>query len=409
MKEKITYPAHRRAASLIALLLILAILALSLASCDLLSGGSSGGSEPATTTTEPPTTGLPSTAPVTQAVSFTQVISPTIPAEAGTYAYVAEVATPSVVSILTEAIVYDRFNGSYVESGAGSGVVCHVDAERGRTYIITNNHVVEGYSSVSVCKEGTKTEYPAEVIGTDWQTDLAVISVASTDFVPATFGSSATLKVGQEVAAIGNPLGTLGGTLTDGIIGALERELEIEGVTMTLVQHSAPVSPGNSGGGLFNLYGQLIGIVNAKSTGTGVEGLGYAIPIDLALERVGQIISKGYVSGTPYLGISYGTSSSGVVVSGYAYNSELEAAGQSTLQSGDILYSLGGLPISEVSDVRKVLSSVEVGDTVEAVLYRASRFSYVPFTVTLTVHEYLPDWVASGSAPGGDAGNMEFN
>ncbi len=411
-KEKNTYPAHRRAASLIAALLLLAILALSLASCDLLPTGGSGGSGGGNITTVAsgaPSTGTPPTAPVTQPVSFTQVISPTVPSEAGTYAYVAEVAAPSVVSILTEAIVYDRFNGSYVESGAGSGVVCYVDAERGRTYIITNNHVVEGYSTVSVYKDGEETEYPAEIIGTDWQTDLAVISVTSTDFVPATFGRSSDLRVGQEVAAIGNPLGTLGGTLTDGIIGALERELEIEGVTMTLVQHSAPVSPGNSGGGLFNLYGQLIGIVNAKSTGTGVEGLGYAIPIDLTLERVGQIIAQGYVSGTPFLGITYGTSSSGVVVSSYAYNSELEATNQNPLQSGDILYSLGGVPISEVSDVRKVLSAVEVGDTVEAVLYRANRFSYVPFTVNLTVHEYLPDWVSTGSPSDDGSGDMEFN
>ena len=404
----------RRAAVLIATALIAMILVLSLGSCELLGGGDLGDlispeTTAATTTVKPSSGDSAPAAPLTQPISFTQGTSPTIPSEAGTYAYVAEVASPSVVSILTEAIVYDRFNGSYVQSGAGSGVVCHVDTARGCTYIITNNHVVEGYSSVSVYKEGSKTEYPAEIIGTDWQTDLAVISVSTTDFVAASFGYSSALKVGQEVAAIGNPLGTLGGTVTNGIIGALEREIEVEGVTMSLVQHSAPVSPGNSGGGLFNLYGQLIGIVNAKSTGTGVEGLGYAIPIDLALERVGQIMEKGYVSGTPFLGITYGTSSNGVYVTSYAYNPELEASGQQTLQNGDILYSLNGETISEVADVRKVLSEVQVGDRIEAVIYRANRFNYVPFTVTLTVHEYVPDWADTVPSPGGDTGDMEFN
>ena len=400
--------AYRKAAALSVILLALALLILLLSSCSLLTGGTDTG---AVTTTGTSQTG-PSgggTPPVTQDVTFDRFLSPDIPSEAGTVVYVAETAGPSVVSILTEAIVYDRYNGSYIESGAGSGVVCYVDEARNRTYIITNNHVVEGYSGVSVYKDGSTVEYAAEVIGTDWQTDIAVIAVSGTDFVPALLGNSEQLKRGQEVVAIGNPLGTLGGTVSAGHIGALAREVEVEGVTMTLIQHSAEVSPGNSGGGLFNLYGQLIGIVNAKSTGTGVEGLGFAIPVDLALDRAAQIISQGYVSGTPYLGISYSSSSSAVVVSSYAYNSELSATNQTTLQNGDILYSLNGVVISEVADVRKVLSGVEVGETVEAVFYRAGRFNYSSFTVNLVVHEYLPDWVASDSSAGGSSGDIEFN
>ena len=401
---------YRGAFALLAALLLAAILALSLSSCGIIHVG---GPEAATTTNQ---TQNPETAPEAggtsqvpavsyPAVTLNRYLSPEIPSEAGTYAYVASAAAPSVVSIVTEAIVYDRFNGSYVESGAGSGVVCHVDRENNRTYIITNNHVVEGYSTVSVYKNDSTVEYPAEVLGTDWQTDIAVLAVEGTDFTVAQCGNSEQLMVGQQVAAVGNPLGTLGGTMTDGIVSALARELEVEGVTMTLIQHSAPVSPGNSGGGLFNLYGQLIGIVNAKSTGTGVEGLSYAIPIDLALERAEQIMHKGYVSGTPYLGITYSTSSSGVVVSDYLYNAELEATNQDTLKAGDILYTLDGVAISEVADVRKVLSSLKVGDSVTAVFYRPNRYNYLKVTVNLTVHEYVPEGLSAPES----SGDIEFN
>lgn len=378
MKEPMSERPARRARRMLAVLLLLVTLSLSLASCGYLD--LSGFLSPASTTTAAPvTTARTPVASLTQQVVFDQYLTPEIPDEAGTYVYAAAVASPSVVSILVGG------------SGAGSGVVCHVDAELGVTYIITNHHVVEGFSSVKVYKNSSATEYPAEVVGSDWQTDIAVVRVENADFVAATFGNSSQLLVGQSVAAIGNPLGVLGGTVTPGIIGALAREIEVEGVSMTLIQHSAPVSPGNSGGGLFNLYGQLVGIVNAKSTGDGVEGLGYAIPVDLALDRAGEIISQGYVAGTPYLGITYAISSSEVVLSSYLYNDELAASNQTTLREGDILVTLDGDPIEAVADVRKVLSRLCVGDTVEAVFYRQTGFGrYQSITVTLTVHEYIP-------------------
>ena len=385
------------------MLLLLAVCLLALSSCGLLEldvGG--GGRNPSATTAPVTTVRDPS---LYQPLTFDQYLTPEIPKEAGTYVYATQVAAPSVVSISTEAIVYSPYDGSYIESGAGSGVVCHVDSEKGITYIITNNHVVEGYSSISVYKNGSATEYPAEVVGTDWQTDIAVLCVGSADFKAATFGNSQQLLVGQEVAAIGNPLGLLGGTMTDGRVSALDRQIEVGGVPMTLIQHSAAVSPGNSGGGLFNLYGQCVGIVNAKSTGTGVEGLGYAIPIDLALARAGQIIAQGYVSGTPYLGIAYASSSSGVAVSSYLYNSELESTSQTALQNGDILYSLNDVQIAKVEDVRKVLSRCEIGDTVSGVFYRSSGYGrYVKITVNLIVHEYIPAGQASPPTGSGDLG-----
>lgn len=385
---------------LVALLLLTSILVLSLASCefgDYIPGP--GDSSDTTATTAATTTSRLSDVPSPGEVTFQQYLTPEIPSDAGTYAYAASVAAPSVVSVLTEA---------YVNTGAGSGVVCYVDETAGCSYVITNNHVVEGYASVAVTPYNSTDKIEAVVVGTDWQTDLAVLRIETTALPAATFGNSSGLVVGQEVVAIGNPLGTLGGTVTDGIVGALARRIAVEGVTMTLVQHSAPVSPGNSGGGLFNLYGQLVGIVNAKSTGTGVEGLGFAIPIDLALSRVSEIITQGYVSGTPFLGITFGTSSLGVVISDYLYNDELEATNQDTLLSGDILDTLDGVTIDEVADVRKVLSNVEIGDSVAAVFYRRTNRGYVRVTVNLIIHEYAPAG-AEDTTPDDGSGDIEFN
>ena len=385
---------------LLALLLLTSLLTLTLASCDLLDY-TSGGNGTVTTavTTAVTTTAQTPTVPSPSEVTFQQYLTPEIPTGAGTFAYTAAMAAPSVVSVLTEA---------YVNTGAGSGVVCYVDGDSGYSYVITNNHVVEGYTAVSVVPYNSSEEITAEVVGTDWQTDLAVLRIATTALPAATFGNSTELVVGQQVVAIGNPLGRLGGTVTDGIIGALARRIAVEGVTMTLIQHSAPVSPGNSGGGLFNLYGQLIGIVNAKSTGSGVEGLGFAIPIDLALSRVSEIMTKGYVSGTPFLGLTYGTSSLGVVVSDYLYNDELLSTNQDTLLYGDILASLDGVTIDAVADVRKVLSNVEIGDSVEAVFYRWKSRGYVKVTVNLIVHEYVPAG-EEATPPDDDPGDIEFN
>ena len=395
-----------RALRMPAILLLCAVLAVALSSCSLFDLSVLNGTGTAATTTA--TTSSVLTVPGSP-ITVDQYKSPEIPEDAGTFAYVARVASPSVVSIVTESTVYNQYYGSYVESGAGSGVVYHVDGANGYTYIITNNHVVEGYGTITVYKNDSDTPYSAVLLGTDWQTDIAVLRVSSSDFTAATVGNSHQLILGQEVAAIGNPLGKLGGTVTDGIIGCLERTISIEGVSMTLIQHSAGVSPGNSGGGLFNLYGQLIGIVNAKSAGDGVEAIGYAIPVDLAVDRANQIINRGYVAGTPYLGISYRASSSDLVVSDYVYNSELEATNQDTLQSGDILYSLDGVAITEVADVRKVLSSHAVGDTVEAVFYRPNRYNYTKVTVQLKIHEYIPEGIEDPGLDAPAGGDIEFN
>lgn len=411
-KKEVAPHAFRLSAALIAALLLLSILILSLSSCDLLSALPGEGGDVTTAAT---TTAAARGPVATQNITVNQYYTPAPPpSEAGTYAYVAEVASPSVVSIVTEATSYDKYYGTYVESGAGSGVLFYADATY--TYIITNNHVVEGCTRVRVFTNDPNCEgYDAEVLGTDWTTDIAVCRIAKTGLTVATVGNSTELRLGQEVAAIGNPLGKLGGTVTDGIIGCLARPIAVEGVSMTLIQHSAGVSPGNSGGGLFNLYGQLIGIVNAKSSGTGVEDIGFAIPIDLALDRAVQIVNRGYVSGTPYLGLAFSqTSQYGPVVAEYYYNAELSALNQDTIAAGDILQKLGGVTVTDTADLRAILCAVEIGDTLVAELLRPVRYgigyTYKSYTVNIKVHEYVPEGVTPEEpSTSENTGDIDFN
>ena len=212
-------------------------------------------------------------------------------------ATVAASVAASIVEIRTETVKTGGYFQQYISGGAGSGVVLSADG-----YIVTNHHVINGADTITVRTNDDK-EYTATVIGTDSETDVAVIKIDASDLSPVLIGDSTKLVVGQDVVAIGNPLGELGGTVTNGIISALDREITIDGDTMTLLQTNAAINPGNSGGGLFNLYGELVGIVNAKSSGTDIEGLGFAIPINMVYSVVEQILEYGYVKGRPFLGI----------------------------------------------------------------------------------------------------------
>jgi serine protease Do len=181
--------------------------------------------------------------------------------------------------------------------------------------------------------------YAASLIATDSKTDLAVIKIETTGLTAAILGDSDALVVGEDAIAIGNPLGELGGTVTNGIISALDREVTVEGQKMNLLQTNAAINPGNSGGGLFNAKGELIGIVSAKSSGTDIEGLGFAIPVNDVKEVVVQLIEKGYVAGRPALGVSvidinsiqlamqYGVSQYGVYIAEVLEDSAAEKAG----------------------------------------------------------------------------------
>lgn len=193
----------------------------------------------------------------------------------------------SVVEIKTSSMAYDMFYGQYVTSGAGSGVIITQSDDAG--YLLTNHHVIFSDNG-NVAEEITVVltngkEYRAIEIGNDESLDLAVLRIekkATETFTVAEFGDSNNLVVGQDILAIGNPLGSLGGTVTDGIISALDRQVKVGSFTMTLLQHNAAINPGNSGGALFDMMGNLVGIVNAKTSDTGIEGLGFAIPSNVA-------------------------------------------------------------------------------------------------------------------------------
>ena len=206
-------------------------------------------------------------------------------------AEVAAKAADSVVEINTETVSSSFYGGQRVSQSAGSGVILSADG-----YIVTNNHVVAGADSITVRTRDGKS-YAANLVGTDPDTDLAVLKIEASGLTPAVLGSSDDLVVGETAVAIGNPLGELGGTVTSGIISALSREVTIDNQTMTLLQTNAAINPGNSGGGLFNSNGELVGVVNAKYAKEGVEGLGFAIPINTAKPVIEQLISQGYVSG----------------------------------------------------------------------------------------------------------------
>lgn len=191
---------------------------------------------------------------------------------------IAKKASPTVVSITTESKTTSSFFNDYVTQGAGSGVIISSDG-----YIVTCEHVVSGASSIKVTTSDNKS-YDATVVGSDSSADIALIKINAKNLTSAVIGDSSKLTTGEKAVAIGNPLGTLSGTVTEGIISATARNITINGQKMNLVQTSAQVSPGNSGGGLFNKYGELIGIVESKSSSsTNAEGLGFAVPSNKAL------------------------------------------------------------------------------------------------------------------------------
>lgn len=288
-------------------------------------------------------------------------------------ASVSEGCSDSVVEIRTESVQNSQRFGQFVSEGAGSGVIVTADG-----YIVTNNHVIDGASKITVTLTSGK-EYTASLIGKDAKTDLAVIKISETSLKAAAFGSSSSLKVGEPVVAIGNPLGELGGTVTNGIISALDRQIEIDNEKMTLLQTDAAVNPGNSGGGLFNSEGLLVGVVNAKSSGSDIEGLAFAIPADTARNVIDQIIKQGYVSGRIDLGLTFKEQSSsfnlftgswtrgGVYITDVTYNSNAAYAG---LKRGDIVTAVDGKQISSYSDIKKIINSHNVSDTVTFTVYR---------------------------------------
>ncbi len=291
----------------------------------------------------------------------------------------------SVVEITTETVTTGSFFQQYVATGAGSGVIISDDG-----YILTNNHVIDGANTVKVTTKDS-TEYDAEIIGADAKLDVALLKINAKELTPATFGDSSTIQVGDYAVAIGNPLGQLGGTVTDGIVSALDRDVTVDNETMRLLQTDAAINPGNSGGGLFNSSGELIGIVCAKasSSSTEVEGLGFAIPINNVLDILNDLKEYGYVKGRVDLGMTLSNVQSstayqpGVYVNSVSSGSSADKAG---FQKGDLITKVNGTEVKSVSDVNGIIENLNVGDTVKFSVTRGTRSG----ELSLTLEEYNP-------------------
>ncbi len=299
---------------------------------------------------------------------------------------VAQLASNSVVEIYTQVIASNQRSQQIVGSGAGSGVILSADG-----YVVTNNHVIEGATDISVRTSDMQT-YEATLIGRDPQTDLALLKIDAQGLQSAVLGDSDALVVGEPAIAIGNPLGTLGGTVTDGIISALGRELQLDEEMRNLLQTNAAINPGNSGGGLFNENGELIGIVVAKSGGTNIEGLGFAIPVNDMKSVVQELMDNGYVSGRATIGVSlldisdaqtamqYRVSQTGVYLSEVQSSSQ---AAQVGLQAGDRVISLNGTEITSASQAKEIIYSAGIGSAIEIIVERGGQTG----SATLTVAE----------------------
>ena len=282
---------------------------------------------------------------------------------------IAKKVRSSVVGVVAEG------NMNFSSSSVGSGIIMNKDG-----YIITNNHVIENMTKISVVTDDGK-KHNASVIGTDSRTDLAVIKVEATDLPAAEFGDSDLLEQGDLAVAIGNPAGIqLQNTVTSGIISAINRNIVVEDEEMTLIQTDASINPGNSGGPLVNEYGQVVGINTVKIGISYYEGLGFAIPINTAKPIIDELISRGYITGRPSIGISgmsiserdaafYGLKAGMYVEFVHPYSDAYKKG----LQAGDVITEMNGTPLQSTEEIKKIRDEYKAGDSVKIKVYRQGR------------------------------------
>ena len=299
---------------------------------------------------------------------------------------IASLTSDSVVEITTETVVRGSRLGQFVSEGAGSGVIISPDG-----YIVTNNHVIDGANKIMI-KLKNEGVYEAKLIGRSAESDIAVIKIEETNLSPVVLGDSDKLVVGDTAVVVGNPLGS-GATVTNGIISAKDREIDLGDIVMNLLQTNAAVNPGNSGGGLFNGRGELVGIVIAKSAGSDIEGIGFAIPINDIKDTILEIKEYGYIRGRVMLGVNlleitdawdammYRVDSTGVYIKSVEEDSDAEKFG---LKSGDRIVSIEGKTVKSSSDIKEVLVKKSPKDEVTLVINRNSR----EYTVKITLSEY---------------------
>ncbi len=292
---------------------------------------------------------------------------------------IASQVMPSVVAICT-SIESGRGMYSQEAEGAGSGIIISEDG-----YIVTNEHVISGASKIEVVTNDGE-RHDAELVGSDTTSDIAVIKINTTGLTPAVFGDSDALVVGEKAVAIGNPLGELTNTVTVGIISAKDREITIDGQTMTLLQTDAAINVGNSGGALVNSSGLVIGINTAKTSAIGVEGLGFAIPINQVEDVINQLVDNGYVEGRTKVGVStqdidedYASISGlteGVNVLAVEDGSGADKAG---IKVGDVIVEFDGHKVQTTAEINEIKKEHTVGDKVKVKVVRDGK------TIELTV------------------------
>lgn len=312
---------------------------------------------------------------------------------------VAEKVLPSVVGITVTYQVSSVFGGSGTTEAAGSGIIISDDG-----YILTNNHVISSDTSTSsfyAITEATSIKvnlynsdetFDATVIGTDSYTDLAVLKIDKTGLTPATLGDSNNVKVGEFVMAIGNPLG-MDYSVTTGVVSAVNREVESEGTTYYAIQTDAAINSGNSGGALVNANGEVIGVNTLKLSGTGIEGIGFAIPISSTTSIVNQLIEYQTVK-RPYIGI-LGSSvdnqtaqrynlPEGIYVESVEENSPAQKAG---IVQSDIITKINGQEVKSVNELNQIKNTCNIGDTVTLTVYRNNATQDIQVTLAETPEE----------------------
>ena len=309
----------------------------------------------------------------------------------------AEVYAQNVASTvgITTSVTTNYFGFTTTSAAAGSGFVLSEDG-----YILTNYHVIENSTSIKVTMYDGSS-YDAELIGYDESNDIAVLKVDAENLSPVVLGDSDNLNVGDSVVAIGNPLGELTFSLTAGVVSALDREVTLSGnVTMELIQTDCAINSGNSGGALFNLYGEVIGITNAKysSSGSGasIDNIGFAIPINSVMNIVESIIEKGYIA-KPYIGVSVTSVSSetqsyglpkGAAVKAISEDSPAEKAG---LQINDIITAANGTTIESSDDLVRLVGDLYDGAELQLTVYRQGE----TLEITVTVGEKIQSALGS--------------
>jgi len=294
----------------------------------------------------------------------------------------------SVVSINVTGTAGTNFFGQPVQTASsGSGFILTKDG-----FIATNYHVVENAETVMVTMYNGD-EYEAKYIGGDEDYDLAVIKVEGKDLPAVTLGDSDTLNVGDHVLAIGNPLGELTFSMSGGMVSSVNRAINVNGTPFNMIQTDTSINAGNSGGPLFNSYGEVVGIVSAKyssaQNGTSVEGLGFAIPMNDVFAMIEDIMTNGYITNKPYLGINGGTMNE-QMASQYRYDittgvfvysvEEGYAAEKAGLKMGDVIIKVGEDPIESLEDLNMVKKKYAAGDTVTLTIYREGAETTVELT-----------------------------